>query len=56
MKRLAFGAAAAGGAAIALHRLAPKARAMHAHCRDMMRTHSSSAGTNNQPEETLQCG
>ena len=39
MKRLAFGAAAAGGAAFALHRLAPKARAMHAHCREMMHTH-----------------
>jgi hypothetical protein len=56
MKRLAFGAAAAGGAAFALHRLAPKARAMHAHCRDMMRTQSSAAATTNQPGETRQCG
>ena len=56
MKRLVFGTAAAGGAAFALHRLAPKARAMHAHCRDMMRTHSSAADTGKQPEETLQCG
>ena len=36
MKRLVIGAAVAGGAAFALHRLAGKARSMHAHCRDMM--------------------
>ena len=39
MKRLAFGAAAVCGAAFALHRLAPKVREMHAHCREIMRTH-----------------
>lgn len=37
MKRLVLGAAAAGGAALALHRLARKGRAMHDHCREMMR-------------------
>ena len=31
--------AAAGGAAFALHHLAPRVRAMHTHCREMMRTH-----------------
>jgi hypothetical protein len=50
MKRFAFGAAAAGGAAFALHRLAPKVRAMHAHCRQMMRTHCGGASTSCQPE------
>jgi len=49
MKRLAFGAAA-GGAAFALHRLAPKVRAMHAHCREMMRTHCGGASVGCQPE------
>ena len=37
MKRLALGAAVAGGAALMLHRLAPKVREMHSHCREMMR-------------------
>lgn len=51
MKRLAFGAAA-GGAAFALHRLAPKVREMHAHCRQMMRTHRAGGGASArcQPE------
>ncbi len=56
MKRLAFGAAAAGGAAFAVHRLATRARAMYAHCREMQRTHSSPAGLDKQPKETLPCG
>ena len=55
MKRLAFGAAAAGGAAFALHTLAAKVRAMHAHCREMMSTQCSSPGTRSQPEETPGC-
>jgi hypothetical protein len=49
MKRLAIGAAAAGGAAFALHHLAPRVRAMHAHCREMMRTHCGGTGTSCQP-------
>lgn len=50
MKRLALGAAAAGGAAFALHHLAPTVRAMHAHCRQMMRTHCGSASPDCRPE------
>ena len=49
MKRLAL-AAAAGGAAFALHRLAPKAREMHAHCREMIRTHCGGACVACHPE------
>ena len=56
MKRLALGAAAAGGAAFALHRLAPKARAIHAHCREMMRTHCGGASTGRQPQQTATVG
>lgn len=56
MKRLAIGAAAAGSAAFALHHhLAPKAREMHAHCREMMHTHCGGAGTSWPPEETPRC-
>ena len=55
MKRLAFGAAVVGGAALALHRLAPKAREMHAHCREMMRTGCSGASVGHQPESTPRC-
>ena len=55
MKRLAFGAAAAGGAAFALHTLAPKIRAMHAHCREMMRTQCGSANAGCRPESTPRC-
>ena len=51
MKRLAFGAAAASGAAFALHTLAPKIRAMHAHCHEMMRTHCGGASPDCRPEE-----
>ena len=36
MKRLVLGAAAAGGAAFALHHFARKGRAMHDHCRELM--------------------
>ena len=54
MKRLAL-AAAAGGAAFALHRLAPKVREMHGHCRDMMRTHCGGADTSCQPEQEPRC-
>ena len=36
MKRLVIGAAVIGGAALALHRLAGKARTMHEHCRNMI--------------------
>jgi hypothetical protein len=50
MKRLALGAAAAGGAAFALHRLVPKVREMHAHCREMMRTHCANSNAGCQPE------
>jgi hypothetical protein len=50
MKRLALGAAVAGGAAYALHRLAPKVHEMHAHCREMMRTHCGDASAACQPE------
>lgn len=52
MKRLALGAAAAGGAAFALRTLVPKIRAMHAHCREMMRTQCGSANAGCQPEST----
>ena len=47
MKRLVFGAAAAGGAAFALRHLARKAHRMHEHCREVMRDHcgASSART-----------
>ena len=38
MKKIVI-AAAAGGAAFALHRLAPAAREMHRQCREMMRHH-----------------
>lgn len=55
MKRLAFGAAAAGGAAFALHRLAPKVRVMHAECREMMRTRCGGTGAGRQPESTPRC-
>ena len=36
MKRFVFGAAAAGGAALALRQLVRKGRAMHDHCREML--------------------
>ena len=49
MKRLGP-AAAAGGAALALPRLAPKAHEMHGQCRDMMRTHCDSASAASHPE------
>ena len=49
MKRLAL-ATAAGGAAFAFHRLAPKVRQMHAHCRDMMRAHCGDISAACQPE------
>ncbi len=49
MKRLAFGAAAAGGAALALHHLAPRLRELHTHCREM-RHHCGSAAC--QPQRT----
>lgn len=39
MKRLVIGAAAAGGAAFAVSRLARKGRKLHDHCRDVMRDH-----------------
>ena len=55
MKRLAFGAAAAGGAAFALHHLAPKVREMHTHCREMMRTHCGGASADHQPESRPRC-
>jgi hypothetical protein len=53
MKRLAFGAAAAGGAVFALHRLAPKVREIHAHCREMTRTHCGNASARRQPPGAL---
>jgi hypothetical protein len=49
MKRLAL-ATAAGGAAFAVHRLAPKARRMHKHCRDMMRTQCGGTSAACHPE------
>jgi hypothetical protein len=49
MKRLAFGAAATGGAAFALHHLAPKVREIHTHFREMMRTHCGDASARCQP-------
>lgn len=54
MKRLAFGAAA-GGAALALHHLAPKVRAMHAQCREMMRTHSGGPSAGCGGNQTPRC-
>ena len=36
MKKLVIGAAVAGGAAFALHRLAGKARKLRDHCHEMM--------------------
>lgn len=50
MKRLAVGAAAAGGAALALHQLARKAHAMHERCREMMRNHCGASSAGCQPE------
>lgn len=49
MKRLTL-TAAAGGAAFALRRLAPKVREMHARCRDMMHTHCDGASAACHPE------
>jgi hypothetical protein len=49
MQRLAFGAAAAGGAAFALHHLAPKVREMHTQCHKMMRTHCGNASAPCRP-------
>lgn len=45
MKRLTLGAAAAGSAVFALHHLAPRVRAMHAHCREMMTAAASRTAT-----------
>lgn len=55
MKRLAFGAAAVGGAAFALRPLAPKVREMHAHCREMMRTRCGATMAGGQQEQTPRC-
>ena len=49
MKRLGP-AAAAGGAALALRRLASKAHEMHGQCRDMMRTRCGGASAACHPE------
>ena len=49
MKRLAFGVAAAGGAAFAFHHLAPNVREMHSHCREMMRMHCGNTRPHCQP-------
>jgi hypothetical protein len=45
MKKLVLGAALAGGAAFAFHRLAGKARKMHDHCREMMAGRQESTTT-----------
>jgi hypothetical protein len=50
MRRLVLGAAAAGGAAFALHRLARKAHTMHERCREMMQHHCGAAGAGCRPE------
>ena len=55
MKRIAFGAAAASGAAFALHHLAPKFREMHTNCREIVRTRCGSAKAGCQPESTPRC-
>lgn len=55
MRHLAFGAAAAGGAAFALHRLAPRVREMHAHCRETMRTRCGRTMAGCGPEEAPRC-
>jgi hypothetical protein len=55
MKRVAFAAAAAGGAAFALHRLAPKVRETHAHCREMTRTRCDATTAGSQPQQTPPC-
>lgn len=55
MKRLALGAAAAGGAAFALHHLAPKVRTMHSHCREMMREQCGAPRSDPQSEQTPRC-
>ena len=55
MKHLAFGAAAASGAAFALHHLAPKFREMHAHCHEMMRTHCGGDSVGCRPGSTPRC-
>ena len=52
MKRLAIGAAVAGGTALVLHHLVPRVREMHARCREMMRTGRASGC---QPESTPRC-
>ena len=52
MKRLAFAAAAAGGTVLALRRLAPKARELHAHCRATMRTCCGGATAGCRPESS----
>ena len=49
MKRLVLGAAAAGGAAFVLRQLVHKARAMHDHCREVMRTHCSDSSAGCRP-------
>jgi hypothetical protein len=45
MKRLVIGAAVAGGAALALHRLARKAHKMRDHCHEMMASRQESTPT-----------
>lgn len=50
MKRLVLGAAAAGGAALALRRHARKVREMHDHCRELMLNHRGVSSTGCQPE------
>ncbi len=48
MKKIVI-AAAAGGAAFALHRLAPAAREMHHQCREMMRDHCGETTSDGGP-------
>lgn len=50
MKKLVIGAAAAGGAAFAVGRLARKGREMHDHCREMMRDHCVDSGAGCRPK------
>lgn len=49
MKRLVLTATAAGGAAFAFSRLARKGRAMHEHCREMMRDRCSQVSAGCRP-------
>jgi hypothetical protein len=50
MKRLVLGAAAVGGTAFAIRRLARKGHALHDHCREMMQNHCGDSNAGCRPD------